>query len=249
MLAIEFSVPPRSDDCGARHELSERRHSGRVESSGTVIVHGEPAIHGRVLDVAVGGLNVLVERATTTPGPGTFVRLALRFDGSGSWLHLTGSVVRIDACGAASALVIKLLDVPPDFEDLVQDEIVFALECAQRRHLLLVDAARGRRELVAAAFRATGCVVIEVSSPLEAIVAIDQSRLHLWGVVIADTAIASRADELREFLSTTYPQVPLIVVSERERVHGSWINSSHGSSLALQIDNLVGPRHGLGAMA
>ena len=240
-------MPLRSGDHGARHERPERRRSGRVESSGTAIVHGEPAIHGRVLDVAVGGLNVLVERATTTPGAGTFVRLALRFDGSGTWLHLTGCVVRIDAHGAASALVIKLLDVPPDFEDLVQDEIVFALECAQRRHLLLVDAARGRRELVAAAFRATGCVVIEVSSPLEAIVAIDQSRLHLWGVVIADTAIASRADELRAFLSTTYPHVPLIVVCERERVHGSWINTSRGSGLAPQIDNLVGPRHDHGA--
>jgi hypothetical protein len=93
---------------------------------------------------------------------------------------------------------------------------------------------------VAAAFRAIGCVVIEVRSPLEAIVAIDQSRLHLWGVVIADTEIASRADELREFLSTTHPQVPLIIVGERDRVHGSWVNSTHRSSLALQIDNLLG---------
>ena len=249
MLAIGSSDPLRSGDHGARHERSERRRSGRVESSGTAIVYGEPAIHGRVLDVAVGGLSLLLERATTTPVPGTLVRLALRLDGSGSWLHLTGSVVRIEAREVVSALVIKLLDVPPDFEDLVQDEIVFALECAQRRHLLLVDAARERRELVAAAFRATGCVVIEVSSPLEAINAIDQSRLHLWGVVIADTEIASRADELREFLSTTYPQVPLIVVGEGDRVHGSWINSARGSSLGLQIDNLVGPRHDLVALA
>jgi len=200
-------------------------------------VHGEPAIHGRVLDVAVGGLNLIVERAITTLEPGAFVRLALRFDGKGSWLRLTGSVMRIDAHGAASALVIKLLDVPPDFEDLVQNEIVFALECAQQRHLLLVDAARERRELVAAAFRAIRCVVIEVSSPLEAIIALDQSRLHLWGVIIGDTEIASRADELREFLAATYPQVPLIVVGEG------------GSSLAPQIDNLVGRRHHLGAVA
>jgi hypothetical protein len=249
VLAPDSSDLRRFDDEDARHERPERRHSGRVESSGTVLVHGTRAVHGRVLDVAVGGVNLLVERATTTPEPGTFVRLDLRFDGRGSWLHLSGCVVRVDARGSASALVIKLLDVPPDFEDLVQDELVFALECAQQRHLLLVDATRRRRELVAAAFRETGCVVIETSSPLEAIIAIDQSRLHLWGVVIADTELASRADELREFLTMMYPQVPLIVVGEGERVHGSWINSAHGWNLALQVDNLVGRGHDLCALA
>jgi diguanylate cyclase (GGDEF)-like protein len=243
VLATAFSNPLRFDNHDAQHERLERRHSGRVESSGTAIVHCATALHGRILDVAVGGLNLLVDRAATTPEVGTFVRIDLRFDGNGRWLLLTGSVVRVDARGSASALVIKLLDVPPDFEDLVQDELVFALECTQQRHLLLVDAARGRRELVAAAFRATGCVAIEVSSPLEAIGAIDQSGLHLWGVVIADTELASRADELREFLSETYPQVPLIVVGEHERVHGSWINSTAGSNLALQIDDFVSPRH------
>ena len=212
MLAIDVPDPHRD----ARFEQSERRHGGRVESTGTVILHGEPAIHGRVLDVAVGGLSLLAEGVTTPPELGTFVRLEVRFDGHGRWLRLTGFVVRSDVRGTASAVVIRLRDAPPDFEDLVQDEILFALECALRRHVLLVDPARGRRELVAAAFRAVGCVVIEVSSPLEAIAAIDQSQLHLWGVVIGDTEIASRADELREFLSVTYPHVPLIVVGERE---------------------------------
>jgi len=75
--------------------------------------------------------------------------------------------------------------------------------------ILLVDVARGRRELVAAAFRATGYDVIEASSPLDAISQIDQSRLDLWAVLIADTVIASHADELRRFLGEAYPRVPL----------------------------------------
>lgn len=110
------------------NETHERRHGGRVESDGTVIVHGNPAIRGRVLDVGVGGLSLLAEGVTTTPELGTFVRLDVRFDGSGHWLPLTGVVVRSDVRETASAVAIHVCDAPPDFEDRVQDEIVFALE-------------------------------------------------------------------------------------------------------------------------
>jgi CheY-like chemotaxis protein len=155
----------------------ERRHGARVQSTGTVIVHGPFA--------------------------------------AARWLHLMGSIVRVDARGSAFALVIELFAVPPEFEHLVHDELLSALECSQFPRIWLVDTAPGRRELVAAAFRATGYDVIEVSSPLEAMGAIDQSRLRLWAVVIADTEIASHADGLRKYLHATYPRVPLIVVGLR----------------------------------
>jgi CheY-like chemotaxis protein len=154
---------------------------------------------------------------------------------------LIGSVARVDARDAGIALVIELLVVPPDFEDLVQDELLSELECADVPRVLLMDDARGRRELVAAAFRAIGYDVIEVSSPLEAIAEIDQSRLHLWAVVIADTKLASHADELRRVLGETYPEVPLIDVGQRGRRLGTTSLSVDGTAdLALQIDNLVG---------
>jgi hypothetical protein len=89
-----------------------------------------------------------------------------------------------------------------------------------------------------------------VSSPLEAIAEIDQSRLHLWAVVIADTELASHADELRRFLGETYPDVPLISVGQRARRHGTTsINVDGVPDLALQIDNLVGMREQLGGLA
>jgi CheY-like chemotaxis protein len=186
---------------------------------------------------------LLVDDAATVPEVGAHVRLDLRLDGLGRWLHLIGDVARVDARGTGTALVIELLAVPRDFEDLVQDELLSALECAQLPRIMLVDGARGRRELVAAAFRATGNHVIEVSSPLEAIAGIDQSRLHLWAVVIADTQIASQADELREYLGQAYPRVPLIVIGERVRRHDTTrISVDRIPDLAFQIDHVIGMR-------
>jgi CheY-like chemotaxis protein len=228
----------------------DRRHSGRVQATGTAIVHGSCAAHGRILDLGIGGLSVLVDDATAAPDVGAHVRLDVRLDGIGRWLHLVGSVLRVDARGSGAALVIELLVVPSDFEDLVQNELVSALECAQMPRILLVDGARGRRELVAAAFRAMRCDVIEVSSPLEAIAEIDQSRHHLWAVVIADTELASRADELRRFLGEMYPGVLLIVVGQRVRRQGTTnINVDDVPDLALQIGNLVSMREHLGGPA
>jgi CheY-like chemotaxis protein len=243
MHASESSHPAlRFDHWDPKPGPHERRHSGRVESSGTAIVHGASGVHGRIVDLAIGGLSLLVDRAVSTPDIGTCVWIELRLDGQGSWLHMSGSVMRVDARGSANALVIKLLVVPPEFEDLVQDELLSALECAQQPRVLIVDAYRARRELVVAAFRATGCHVIEVSLTREAITEIDQSRLHLWAVVIADTGLASRADELRRFLGETYPSVPLIIVGEGGRTRTTCLTVDRVPDLALQVSNLVGMR-------
>jgi CheY-like chemotaxis protein len=241
MFASDSLPPPLRFEPDTALVARERRHSGRVQATGTAIVHGSFAARGRIIDLAVGGLTVLVDDAATVPEVGARVRVDVRLDGRGDWLPLVGSVARVDARGSAVALAIELLVVPPEFEDLIQDELLAALECSRRPRILLVDVARGRRELVAAAFRATGCEVLEVSSPLEAINAIDQSRLHLLAVVIADTEIASRADDLRSFLGEMYPRVPLIVVGQRRRRYGTRsISVDRTPDLAMQIHRMVG---------
>jgi CheY-like chemotaxis protein len=205
-----------------------------------VIVHGARGAHCRIVDLALGGVSVLVDRDVSTPDVGTCVRIELRLDGQGRWLHLTGSVLRVDPRGAANALVIKLLAAPPEFEDLIQNELVSALECARQPHVLVVDADPARRATVVSAFRATGCRVIAVSSPLEALSAIDQSALHLWAVAIADTELTSRADELRRFLNEAYPRVPQIVIGGRCRARTTCLGIDRLPDLALQVYNLVG---------
>ena len=226
----------------------ERRRSGRAGASGTAIVHRPAALHGRIIDLAIGGISLLVEGADAPLEGGDRVHVSVRLDGAGSWFRLDGSVVRIDACGLTTMLAIELSAVPEDFEDLVQSELLFVLECVCQPQILLVDRVRGRRDLVAAAFRAAGARVIEASSALEAIAAIDQSRLHLWGVVIADTKIASHADDLRSYLRETYSRVPLVIVGagRRTREH---VTVDCFPDLALQIHSLAAMRDQIRACA
>lgn len=204
------------------------------------------ALRGRIVDLAPAGLGVLVEEGVSACESGDRVHVGVRLDGAGRWFHVSGTIARIEARGSMTALAIELLTVPQDFEDLVQDELLSVLECAREPQILLVDAALGRRTLVAEAFRAMECRVIEVSSPLEAIAEINQSRLHLWAVVIADTAPASRADELRTFLREAYPRVPLVVVGHGRRtdVH---LTVDRRPDLALQVHHLVAMREHIGA--
>ena len=237
--------PQRGTETSARFGPHERRRGGRVEASGTVIVHGRFALHGRIVDLAIGGLSLLVE-GVVSPPIGDPVHVVIRLDGAGHWFHVNGSVVRVEAHTSATTLVIELFAVPQDFEDLVQNELLSVLECALEPQILLVDAARERRDLGAAGFRAIGCRVVDVTSPLEAIAELDQSRLHLWAVVIADTELASRADDLRGFLRETYPRVPLVVVGDglRTRTH---VTVDRVPDLALQIHGLVAMREQIGA--
>jgi hypothetical protein len=242
MLAMESSpaVTRFGAECPQPSASRERRRSGRVQSKGTAIVYGSCTTHGRITDLAIGGLSLQLD-TLAVPDVGDHVRVDVRLDGLGRWLYLTGSVLRVDLQRSGAAIVLELLVVPQDFEDLVQDELLFALEGAQLPQILLVDGARGRRERVAAAFRATGCHVIEVSSPLEAIAEIDQSRLHLWAVVIADTQPASRANELRRWLGELYPEVPLLDMGQRVPARVTPMITVDGfPTVALQMGNLVG---------
>lgn len=226
---------------GARYH--ERRHGGRVASSGTAVVRaGALSMRARIVDLAAGGICVLADTtAASSLLVGTHVQLDIRVDGvGGGWLHLLGRIERVDARALASAIVIELDAVPPDFEDLVQDELLAALECAQTPHVLVVDADRCRRDLVASAFRDTGCHVIEATSPLEAIIALDESKLHPWAVVIAETDFDLRADELRSFLREAYPCLPLIAIGERGRTRSTTcLSVDRIPDLALQVHDLV----------
>jgi len=145
----------------------DRRHAGRATSSGTALVRGPTGFRGRIIDLAVGGLRLLVEPATRAPDVGTHVRLDVRLDGRGGWLRLIGKVVRVEPRGSVQALVIELLVVPADFEDLVQDELLAAVECAHPPHVLLVDPDQERREAA--------------SEPLDAIAAIDHIGTYARG--------------------------------------------------------------------
>ena len=220
----------------------ERRHAGRVESTGTVVVHmGDVAIKARILDLAVGGIRVHTAFAPQPHSRGTRVRIDLRVDGVGHWIHLHGHVDRVEDSAASSEIVIVLDHVPPSFEDLVQDELLASLECARTPHVLLVDAYRLRRGLVSDAFRVFGFHVIEASSPVEAIAYLGESQLHPWAIAIADSDVDASADELRRFMDDLYPCIPLIAIGHRRHTRSTTsLVVDQVPDLALQVLCLVG---------
>jgi CheY-like chemotaxis protein len=208
----------------------ERRHTGRVETTGTVVVHADGvAFRARIVDLAIGSVSVRVASTAQPPSIGTRVRVDLRVDGMGRWIHLHGHIHRVVDGAVSSELVIDLEGVPPSFEDLVQDELLAALECARTPHVLLVDIDRGRRELVAAAFRVIGVHVIEATSPIEAIADLDESQLHPWAIAIADSDLDASAVELRRFIGEIYPCVPLIAIGRLRHA---------GASASLVVDEI-----------
>src|SRR5438105_9143766 len=121
MMNIEYGRAPTT----RAKNTGERRHAARVESTGTVIVHARDlAIHGRIVDLAAGGVRVHVDTAVEPPSVGTRVRVDLRVDGVGHWIHLHGHVERVNARAVSHEIIIQIEGVPPSFEDLVQDELL-----------------------------------------------------------------------------------------------------------------------------
>jgi hypothetical protein len=96
-----------------------------------VVTARELAIRTRIVDLAVGGVRVLLDPAVVSPSVGTRVWLDLRLDGGGRWFHLSGLIERVGTGAATNEIVIELHGIPQGFEDLVQDELLASLECVR----------------------------------------------------------------------------------------------------------------------
>lgn len=211
-----------------RTNQSERRHCSRVNATGSVFVYGpDRCMRGRLRDLAQHGAAFVLD-----PGDeletGMHLRLEIRLDGSASrWLRVRGHVIRVDS--DPRSCVVELDSVPGDFEDLVQDELLAALECERRLHVLVVDARRTRCSATTRAFRRAGCHVTSVATPLEAVSGLDDSGLHVWLAAIADTRPAGIADDLRAFIHKRYPSIATVILEDE-------------STMTAQVENLLEAR-------
>ena len=207
----------------------------RVAASGSVHVRGRAlSLAGRVIDLSSGGVRVQVARGGKHLASGTPVRVSIRLDGSRSkWLHLDGGVRRIDERHFAVMFRNRL----PELDDVVQNELVAALEAHHVPEVMIVDGEAARRDLVASAFRAAGCRVTATQTALGAIHALDESRT--WMLAIADTT-SSDADELRRHVRDAFPLVSRIAIGTRR---SAGISIDGMPDLAKQVDALVGARN------
>ncbi len=198
--------------------LSERRHTGRVATCGTVELYvGDLAMRARVVDLSARGVRVRIATDQVAPSVRSRVRLVLRLDGASVCHRLSGHIARIERRATTHELIVKLCRLQ-GFDDVVQSELLSSLECSDTARVLIVDGDLARRTRLRAAFRTLRFDVAEASSALEAIANRIPADAFPWAVVLADAPLDGRAEAARSRLVTTFPYVPIIGVGVRGRM-------------------------------
>lgn len=190
----------------------ERRKHARVLTKGAIIlVAGDLRQHGRVANVGVGGVLALTNVTTPERLLGRVVELELRLDdGQGQWWKLSSTVTRI----GADSLALSFVAVPPLFVRLI-DDMTTASHADQRRlSVVLIDATSQRRAAIAEGFRSVGCQVIDVSTPLEAIVRLGEARFEPDLIAIADSLPGQISEDLRRFVEREHPRAKLVTIGD-----------------------------------
>ena len=227
----------------------ERRRFVRIEPKGTVILHaGEHVQRGRIANVSEGGLLMSTSVAAPARLLGRAATIEIRFDGGkAEWLPGSGKIVRIAADSLALA-----------FDDLsaIMRRDMDSMASSSRAHhrvmnVLLVDADAKRRAGMLAGFRAAGCVVVEATTPLEAIVRLGESSFEPELIAIADSAPANISDDLRVFVAREHPQVKLVTIGDESLDPGkvlNWLSSSNpDADLRARVREMLGrPRRPTG---
>jgi hypothetical protein len=193
----------------ARHE---RRAGIRISPKVTaILLAGDVAQRGRISNISTGGFLATTAVTAAEKVLGASVDIELRLDGQHSeWLRLSGRVVRI----GPNTIAVAFGAVPAAFSRLI-DEMSTASHGDQRvLSVVLVDATLERRLPMAEAFRAAGCAVIDVSTPLEAIVRLGESHFEPELIAIADSLPGSTSDELRQFVEREHPRAKLIAIGD-----------------------------------
>lgn len=225
----------------------ERRSSVRIAPKGAVIVKsGDLVVNGRVANIGAGGCLV----ATTVTAPERFlgrrIELELRLDGQHSvWLGVAGRVARI----AASSIAIVFDAAPPELLRVLDEMATASYRHRRVLSVMIVDATPERRLPLTEAFRVAGCTVVEVTTPLEAIVRLGESHFEPDLVAVADSLPSSTADELRRFITKAHPRSKLVTIGDdivEPAGLASWLSSANpDDDLAERVrDVLTRPSRG-----
>jgi hypothetical protein len=219
------------------NKREERRRHVRASPKGTVVTQvSSHLVRGRVINVSRGGLSMRTRITPPEEFLGAKVDLALRLDGrDASWRDLGGRILRI----GANSIALEL-DAPPDsFVRILDETISASQDNARLLSVVLVDATGGRREEMAEAFRRAGCAVIDVSTPLEAIVRLGESDFEPDLIAIADSLPATISQELRRFVDLEHPWAKLVTIGETAPVPdglASWLSEANpDDDLAARI--------------
>jgi len=196
----------------SRHLHENRRRHYRAKVSGRAVVHArDGAVRCEIDNLSLGGVLLRPVSEAAHLAEGITVAVELQVDGAG-WVVQNGQVTRC----AERGVVVAFGDVSPELEDLIEDEVLAAVEAERSPRVVIVDRSRTRRRRVAAALHEVGCCPLEASTPLEAIELIEQSRTHVAAAAVAGELTQTGGDELVHFLAESHPGIKLAIITDDE---------------------------------
>jgi hypothetical protein len=219
----------------------DRRTSPRIRPKGTlVLLVGEAVHHGRIANLGKGGALLRTTVAVPDNLVGRSAAIELRLDGGlQEWMRITGRVLRI----TADSVAVAFDGVPDDFAQLIDESATASHAHARILSVVLLDATATRRSVMAEVFRAAGCQVLEVTTPLEAIVRLGESQFEPDLIAVADSLPTSTSDELRRFVEREHPRAKLVTIGD-DLVEPSgiahWLSSADpDSDLAARVQRVI----------
>lgn len=226
-------------------DMPNRRRNYRAGVHGCAIVHapGEVALRCVVVDLGLGGVRLLEPAPEVPIDAGTEVKVELECSGAG-WVVQAGRVLR----HSNGELVVLFHALSPEVEDLIEDEVLGAVEAQRTPRVVVVDRSEERRRHVADALRDIGCSPLEAATPLEAVDLVECSRNHVCAVALSEQLTQTQADDLVKYLSETHPDVKVALIADSDttekprwpvaaviRVEGGHVLEGSVRSLAAQV--------------
>jgi hypothetical protein len=195
----------------AEEQGERRRHFRAGLESGAVIHASKIAIKGRIVDLSLGGVRVRrTDDQAPCPAAGAAAMIEMEI-GERGWIAADGIIRR----AGLDEVVISFAPLAAEVEDLIEDEVLAAIEAARRPRMIVVDQQPDRRRRVAEKLRAAGCDSYEASTPLEAIDLMERPRSHIKGVAIAERLTTQTgSDEFCEFVGETNPGIKLALITD-----------------------------------
>jgi hypothetical protein len=228
----------------------ERRRNPRISPKGTAMIRlvrsEQYQLQGRIANISQSGL--LVVTRTTAPERllGARLDVSLRFDNAAAqWFEVGAQIVRI----GANSIAMSLLTMPAGVVEIIEEAMNGSIRNDRMLTLVLVDATEWRRVAMAEAFRSGGCTVIDVATPLEAIVRLGESRFEPDLIAVADSQPAAISDEIRRFVEAEHSKARLVTINDATTAPEGlklWLSSANpDADLAARIRHvLVAIGHG-----
>jgi hypothetical protein len=211
----------------------ERRRRSRVYVRGSATVRGRNReVPGYVIAVSETTLEIRCQpRSALLAMAGASVEVEMRLDGqtgeSAGWFVLHGQVARVRFDN--QSLIIQIGALPRPLAALIERMSRSELRPVEA---MIVDREVARRTRVADAFRAEGCQVIEVATPIEALHWLARGWRKTDVFAVADTIPDTIGIDLRAYLDTEAPDALVVALGGPEWTAGrERLDSSGGDEL------------------